>query len=234
MLFEKYCFTTVASQSNLNFEWWVYFDSNLSKFYRAKNIKLQQQFPNLKIKFEDSLTDFWKNLPISIYKDALSNNIRKIITTRLDNDDAIAVDFIEIIQNTFKKETFLPVLFQFKYGFTYTVEGPRILRQLDYNKNPFISLAENINNPKDLKTVYAFAHDKWEDTRTVVIVTVPKWMQIIHNKNMLNTSRGLEVSPLKLKRDFKFEHKDLGVIEHFLFIIKQGRSKIKTIYRKFK
>lgn len=234
MLFEKYCLATVASQTNLNFEWWVYFDSNLSEVYKEKNIQLQDQFPNLRIKFEDSLTDFWRNLPFSIYDDAISNDIKNIITTRLDNDDAIAVDFIEIIQNTFKKETSLPALFQFRYGYTFTIEGPPILRQLNYSKNAFISLAEKVNNREELKTVYAFAHDEWEGIRTVVIETTPKWMQVIHNKNILNTSRGIEVSPIKLKHDFKFEHPQLGALEHFLFITKKVRSKIKATYQKFK
>ena len=91
-LFEHFCLRSVASQTDKDFTWLVLFDSRTPEPFatRATSYRLsnyQPVFGSALQTYEEFLNTLNGQLTGRVSSDYLA-------TTRLDNDDAIAVDFI--------------------------------------------------------------------------------------------------------------------------------------------
>src|SRR4029453_3810609 len=130
-LFEMYCIPCFRNQTVTRFTWLVFLDSLSPLWLRQEIDKLSQgvfravyvggafsqEFPGRKI----------GQLSATPY----------IITTRVDNDDAVANDFIETIQSCFREQdkTFVNLVNGAQYAGRKVYVRP-------YTMNPFSSLIE--------------------------------------------------------------------------------------------
>jgi len=113
-----------------------------------------------------------------------------LITTRVDNDDSVARDFIEQIQNHFVSQNMEFLNFthgaQYQDGWVYYRSDPA---------NAFCSLIER-NSGQAVKTVFVDWHNRIGQHGPIrQINTVPMWLQVVHGENLQNSVHGVRARP---------------------------------------
>jgi len=163
-IFEKYCFPSIKNQTEKNFKWLVYFDSDTPEFFKKKNKKLQSLCKVFIPIYTPSFSEFEATLPQTIY-DLNGNNTEYIITTRLDNDDGLHQDAVKIIQEHFveKDKTIIDLV----NGLALQVVGEyKLSLKKGVISGPFISLIEKVSDFIKPITVYDREHTTWNDIAT--------------------------------------------------------------------
>ncbi|MEV7604334.1 glycosyltransferase [Paenarthrobacter sp. NPDC089322] len=183
-LFKDYCIPGFRHQTENRFTWLVFFDS-LSPTW------LREEIDGLA---EDTFHPVYVDGPFS--QEFLSETIGRlcstpyVITTRVDNDDAVANDFIETIQGCFESQ---------EAAFINLVNGAqyaeRKLYLRPYTMNPFSSLIERSADNRPA-TVFVEHHYRIDAHAPVLNVRTkhPMWLQVIHGGNVLNEVVGLRTS----------------------------------------
>ena len=194
-LFEKYCLPSLLSQTNKNFEWVIYFDTETPAFYKDKIEVYRQKLPNLIPVFVENMELF---LP-SIQAHIKNNNQEYVITTRLDNDDCVSKYFVDEIQKNFNKQTYEAL--DFVDGYSLQISPDFKLGKKRHLYNPFISLVEKKQNPT---SVWSRSHTSWKrETRIKRILNNRIWMVIIHQENKVNKFDGYgKVNAEEIFQDF--------------------------------
>lgn len=194
-LFEKYCLPSLLSQTNKNFEWVIYFDTETPAFYKDKIEVYRQKLPNLIPVFVENMELF---LP-SIQAHIKNNNQEYVITTRLDNDDCVSKYFVDEIQKNFNKQTYEAL--DFVDGYSLQISPDFKLGKKRHLYNPFISLVEKKQNPT---SVWSRSHTSWKrETRIKRILNNRIWMVIIHQENKVNEFDGYgKVNAEEIFQDF--------------------------------
>ncbi len=196
-LFENFCFPTILSQTNQNFDWLLYFDSNTKEIYKNKIINLVSNHNNIKVLFVDAMPSFMPELLKNIAQE--TKDIPYLITTRIDNDDSIHIDFINEVQKQFNQQEYRAI--DFINGYSLQIEPKYLLGKKDQLFNPFISLIEKNENSK---TVFYQDHRLWKRDKNVTQISKKRlWLSIIHQRNKINRFDGYgNVNWGKLKNDF--------------------------------
>ncbi len=178
-LFEDYCLPSVLAQSNLAFEWLIYFDKSTPDLYLDRVRALTAERSNVSI----LLCDLWKSEQIA--KDVIARvteQTRWIVTTRLDNDDGMHCDFVSNLHAGIEeRREFL----NFPHGIIFYSKKFYLYRHLS---NAFLSLVEPVENSI---TVWSVAHEQAARLGTVrQLSDTPAFLQVIHDKNVSNKPRG--------------------------------------------
>ena len=112
---------------------------------------------------------------------------KRVLTTYLDNDDALNVRFVEDLQNRVQS---LPngTFIYYTDGYQYFTDHHYLMR-IHYPRNHFVSVVES-GNPATVKTIYGYGShyyiDRIKDAKIEYINEVPMWCQVVHEKNMGN------------------------------------------------
>lgn len=196
-LFENFCFPSVASQSTKNFTWLLYFDNTTPQKYRDRVENLISPHPNFEVHYIDGMPAFYPAIQTLIGK--RSEKIPYLITSRIDNDDAIHVDFIAEVQGKFKSQGYRVI--DIIKGYSLQVKPTVMLGKKEHIFNPFLSLIEKNDNPQ---TVWFNDHNIWKKERRVTQITNKRlWIAVIHEKNKVNNFNGYDnVNWDNLKSEF--------------------------------
>jgi len=207
-IFEEFTMPSVNSQTDQDFQWLVLCDSGSPQWFRsrlARNSIVQAIY-----------LDRWD---LDEVRRAVQTRRRhsKVVTTRLDNDDAIASDFVERVKQAATQVGFI----NFPHGLIWN-EG-RLYRWVDQS-NAFISRVEE---GKLIDTVYADKHASVAALGVVNQVTAGfKWLQVVHGGNLGNYRRGILVHSSALQ-GFKV-HAEPESLRWAQFRLAQGRSLLRT------
>ena len=193
-LFEKYCLPSIANQTCKTFEWIVLFDSSTPEIYKERIEKYQQICPQLAPVYVNPMGGryFAQIFRDEVVKRLDSNenhneNEKRVITTYLDNDDALDIRFVEDIQ---KRVVNLPdgTFFNYTSGYQFFTDYNYVMR-IRFPRNHFMSVVEN-GNPSAVKTIYGYGSHyyigKLDGVRIVKVIDAPMWCEVIHEKNMGN------------------------------------------------
>lgn len=190
-LFKKYCFPTLQAQKNQDFTWLVLFDEQTPPMFQ-KLIKTFAQYQNFTPVY---CGDYDTIIPAVIEQmHTIAPDAEWFLTTRLDNDDALSVRFVECLQGIAKSlgpENMQP-------SDTLYINFPNGLQLFEgefYNfrdvTNAFVSLLEKRDNPH---TVFWVDHPAIYDVAPVIQAeTQALWLQILHDINVYNYLRGDKV-----------------------------------------
>jgi hypothetical protein len=168
VLFEKYCLPSVRAQIRGFFKWVILVDRNTAPEYldrlNREDVSIIQ------------VGNAWqRNLQQYLNEDC---DTRWMITTRLDNDDAIAPFMIQVVQDSFDRQEF--TFIDFPKG--YRQQGGRLYT---HNEpcNPFLSLISRIGDKP--RTVYSVEHGIRVAQKYHVILgsMTPAWIQVLHARN---------------------------------------------------
>jgi hypothetical protein len=180
-LFERYCLPSVAAQQGADFRWLIFFDAASPAWFKTKISS-----------FEPLVT------PIYVEGEASDAILRRLIvqtglvtsshllTTRLDNDDAIAKDHLGRVQRAFcgQDREFI----RFPWGLQ-SFRGH--LYQVYWPANPFLSLVEKVESGNRFDTVMCVRHDRIAGSGPIKqILCSPQWLQTLHESNLGNVLRG--------------------------------------------
>ena len=120
-----------------------------------------------------------------------------VITTRLDNDDAVSCGFIADVRRRFARQQFAFV--NPTYGFE--LSNGRLYWRAD-PANPFVSLIERCGTARP-ETVLMCAHERVGQAGPVEQMRDrPEWLQLVHGQNIANKRRGIRVPLASLGGDF--------------------------------
>ena len=186
-LFLRYCFPSVAAQTSKNFLWIVLFYDKTPAEYRDLNVQLSKQFPSFIPCYlsDDDVIDTSAYVSARIHE-LLPEKTDYVVSTRIDNDDSLAIDAMECIEriatDQWKGHPFYIVL---SHGSQYHVQYNMSL-DVQWEHNHFNSLVEPVN--QTLETVLSSNHMKLEDLHEVVCCNSVSemWMEVCHNTNVLN------------------------------------------------
>lgn len=185
-LFEKFCLPSVANQSVKNFEWLVFFDNETPSEFKAKIDKYKQDYsfftpifvgnPLTQQSLEDSVN--FKLSPEDSY----------LISTRIDNDDAIHKDFLLEIQKLFNYQE--DCFINFTYGYQWHVDRSVLIDRRSVSGH-FPSRIEKIQN--GVKSVFV-DHSKIQEIIGAQSMDIdnsekPMWIEVIHDTNVRNRHR---------------------------------------------
>jgi len=199
-LFERYCLPSVKNQSNQNFIWCVLFDTETPRRYRAKIESISSSYPNFKPLFIHGIDEYRASVKNFIALN-LGEEDRYVITTRLDNDDLIHKDFIHRIQRLSLANLLEQgkIVVDLRKGYQVGIEGDKIveIRKARMELNPFLSLVEDTT---DVSSIASRKHAAWKDSVPMVVFDKKElWIQLIHEKNMLNAVNRYAFMVWKLK-----------------------------------
>jgi len=181
-LFETYCLPSVAQQTNTNFTWLVFFDIATPEVYKTKISEYTKNYPNFTPVFLKAGADILQAISKEI-NIKLTDNDTHIITTRLDNDDALHQDFIAHIQQQFIKTDRLVIDVSEGYQLHLQHKKTPAIRGISFAFNPFVSIIESRDN---FKTILSKSHLSWQSHPHHTIANTPLWLQVIHNDNISN------------------------------------------------
>lgn len=210
-LFEQYCLPSLCNQTCQGFEWIVLFDSSTPGVFKERIEKCQTKCPQLIPVFVQPEEGRYF---ASIFKQEVIkrlNNPSKVITTYLDNDDALDIRFVEELQARAQTAS-VGQFINYADGYQYYTDYNYLL-QIHYPRNHFISVVED-GNPATIKTIYGFGShyyiDKIAGVKIEVINNQPLWCEVIHEKNMGNDAYFLLGTKMindvnVLRRDFAID-----------------------------
>ncbi len=191
-LFADYCLPSVVTQTDQNFEWFIYFDDLTppESLRRAKD--LTAGYPNISIRTCAS----W-NTP-TLTKDvnaAVASGNSWVMTTRLDNDDGLHRRFIEMLHaKSRESEEYL----NFATGLIL-YDGKCFIYR--HSSNAFLTLVEPVDR---LRTVWSIAHERAAELAPVRQITgLYGFLQVVHGSNVSNKPRGKRTFALDALQGFE-------------------------------
>jgi Putative rhamnosyl transferase len=172
-LFRRFCVPSVAQQTCMDFQWVVFFH------------------PETPVKYYD----FLSGIAVVHLTDSTDECVRfarelgdqngLTITTRLDNDDAVADTFVASVQKASREyRSTAPYVVTFPIGAVTSLQRGRFYKKRDVG-NPFLTLAE----PEGVRhTVWSFSHGQMTQSYPVeqIVTRDPMWLAVVHETNVIN------------------------------------------------
>lgn len=183
-LFERYCLPSVAAQTERRFGWLVYFDPE-SPLWLRERIEDWQAALTPVFRAEVSSDDLLSDL-----RNVSAGRGTLLLTTNLDNDDALAADFVARVQGVARNSEEVPTAIYVANGLI--ASGGRLYRRTD-KVNAFCSVSAPWASPK---TCWADWHNQLGRSMPVRLETgAPGWLQVVHGTNVSNRVHGQLTSP---------------------------------------
>ncbi len=236
-VFEKYCLPSIANQTCKDFEWIVLFDSETPLEYKDRIFGYRTLCPQLSPVFvEPSKGRYFRQF----FRASVVERIRsdRVITTYLDNDDALSIRFVEDLQRraaSIQDGTFI----FYTAGFQYFTEF-KFLMQVIYKRNHFVSVIET-GTPATLQTIYGYGSHYYIDRIPNAVIEyvpdLPLWCEVIHERNMGNDAHFLLGTKAvrdsgTLSREFSID--DSSRYSLSLYVFKFIPRYIKTLFWRIK
>jgi len=199
-LFERFCLPTVRSQTEQDFKWLVLFADQTPEPVKARVARYAADWPNLVPVYLPRGASTVGPLVVRPYLDATPQTL---ITTRLDNDDGLARDYVAKVQR--HAATGERLVLQFPAGYVWH-DGRIYLDRQEHNA--FTTLVEPLaqGNASEFNTIYKGSHsDIARLGRLVDVDDEPGWLQVIHGTNLENYVRGSRQRIDCLQRHFAVE-----------------------------
>lgn len=195
-LFEKYCLPSVAGQTVKDFLWVVLFDRDTPQHYKDKVEEYKKSCPMFFPVFVRPDAGYMFQLIFQqfIERDLKAlqgegKRVEKVVTTYLDNDDALNKLYVERIQQlavNLSDKTYIT----FYYGLQYFPDL-NIANRVRYRENHFNSFVEVPDEKCRVLTTYCSSHafifkDKKYKVHSVEDKETPMWMECVHPRNVMN------------------------------------------------
>jgi GT2 family glycosyltransferase len=183
-LFERYTVPSVARQTVSDFRWIVYLDPQ-SPSWLVERLRPYVESGLFTPLYRESVT--WTDVASDCR--ALTGALREVLlTTNLDNDDAVAEDFVARLQGLARRHGHAAIYL----ASGLIAHGDDVYLRRD-PRNAFCSVAESWASPGTA----------WNDWHTllhrhypaIVDGGAPAWLQVVHGGNVSNRVRGRQVNP---------------------------------------
>lgn len=196
-LFERYCLPSVAAQSCQSFDWILFFDDGTPLWAREAATRLQAVRPFHALYTPLFGNDGWAQAVRAVAGPPQPG--RLLVTSNLDNDDALAFDYVERVQKAARESA--------RHGrFAVNVpEGCVLSDGALFAHKHLHSAFTNLVEPDDegFATTMTIRHMELFDHVPVVQAQGPAgWLQVVHGGNVSNRVRGRRIGPKEAGRQF--------------------------------
>ena len=236
-LFERYCLPSIKNQTCNDFQWIVLFDSSTPSEFREKIEAYQKECIQLVPVFVEAKNG-WRFAEI-FRKEVLrliqkSDGNGKLLTTYLDNDDALNVRFVEDLQHRVQSLPDGTFIF-YTEGYQFFTDHEYLMK-IHYPKNHFVSVLES-GSPATVKTIYGYGShyyiDKIKGAKIEYVKDIPMWCQVVHEKNMGNDAYFLCAKMVREAEGFDFIANDSGFRYGVgLYLFRFLPRYVKTLFRR--
>ncbi|MEL6677098.1 MAG: glycosyltransferase [Pseudomonadota bacterium] len=186
-LFERYCLPSIAGQTHRDFHWIIYFDKDTPPEFKARIEDLRHRGPFIPYYTGLFPAEGW---PRSV-REMIPDPADWLLTTRLDNDDALALDYVARLHSAVRQGQMARQAYNFTEGYVMT-EGA--LYAHAHSHNAFFSWLEPWDDA--MVTAPSLQHMLLPELGPVVqLGGDPAWLQIVHGGNVSNKIRGRRVAP---------------------------------------
>lgn len=192
-LFEKFCLPSMIAQKQNNFTWFVMFDAASDKVLRAKVEEWKRACPMFfPMYFERERR--WQIAKQTIVNEILEPGVTHLLSTRLDNDDALHENFVRLVQSKIAYRKDEALVIDAPNGYRLDLEKKWVYERYKYC-SPFISYLEKLEPGTLPKTVLWFpgGHDKAFNYAPVISIKSRTWLQVIHGDNLTNAIQTKDV-----------------------------------------
>ena len=175
-LFEQYCLPSMAAQTNKDFTWLLYFDSETDQQYIDRIERAKQICPQINVVFLDG--------PHGVQDTVLGmvdEDTDVLITTRFDNDDAFHEEALEIIRAQLDPEVG-PLCVNLRYGILLS-NGEAQVEARKYNS--FASLIE-FRKSGPFRAIRGRHGKIYKLAKVKQVGGKPLWLRVIHDRNLVN------------------------------------------------
>ena len=192
-LFRKFCFPSVSRQTG-DFKWLVFFSKYTPDRFKEEIETLRRNYMFFCPMYIDDKAIEPKMTKVVMHRmlmETYSPDSEVIITTRIDNDDAINVDYVSWIRETtwrlLSENEGIPFIITCPNGYLYNVAANTVHKRY-CEPNHFLSFVEN---PKDMRSVFGFRHTLIDEQGMLVAVVENKfaWLEVVHDTNVINSTR---------------------------------------------
>lgn len=184
-LFERYCLPSVLQQTCDDVTWIIYFDPD-SPGWLHDWIAMHVSAGHFVALFrtEVSQTELLADLRAA----AGEMTGGTLVTSNLDNDDGIAIDFVARVRGQVRAGERMAI-----YLSEGLIRQGSALYRFSYPHNPFCSVAEPWEGAR---TCWADWHNLLGHHMPVTVdAGAPGWLQVVHGRNVSNRARGDRVDP---------------------------------------
>ena len=199
-LFERFCLPSVAAQTCQAFDWIVFFDDETPGWARERVEQLQAVRPFRALYTPLFDNDGWARAVREMAGPAQAG--RMIVTTNLDNDDALGFDFIERVQKSARAHfSGSRIAINVPDGY---ILADRAIYAYRHLQNAFTNMAE----PDDeaMATTMTIRHTELFDHLPVFQAHgAAGWLQVVHGGNVSNRIRGRRIGGDEARRQFPRE-----------------------------
>ena len=235
-LFENYCLPSVKNQTCKEFEWIVLFDSSTPERFKGRIVEWQKKCSQFVPVFvEPSKGRYFAE----IFREEVVRRVNgnRVITTYLDNDDALNIRIVEDLQQRVQSLPNGTFVF-YTDGYQYFT-GHQYLMKIHYPRNHFGSIVEWASL-SSFKTIYGYGShyyiDRIKDAKIEYIKNLPMWCQVVHERNMGNDAYSIRV---KMEKDSETLRRGFAIdktVKHGadIFLFRYLPRYIKTFVRRVK
>lgn len=157
-LFERFCLSSLKNQTSQEFEWIVLFDSTTPERFKERIERYKEELSQLiPVYVRPEGGRFFAQIfrdevvkRISSNKNQNDNEKRRVLTTYLDNDDALDIHFVEDLQRR-ADDLSVGTFITYDNGYQLFTDYNLVMR-IRYPRNHFMSVVEN-GNPLTVKTI---------------------------------------------------------------------------------
>ena len=216
-LFENYCLPSLISQTCHDFEWIVLFDSMTPNCFKERIAGYQKDCPQL-IPVYVKPEDGWQFAEIFREEIVKRLKAKRVLSTYLDNDDALNVRFVEDIQQRVKAVN-VGTFINYDDGYQY-YKDDKFMMRVHYPTNHFVSVVEK-GEPATLKGIFGYgSHATIEKIKGVKIECIRNqrmWCEVVHEKNVMNDAKIFSVN---MVADNELLRREFGVDDSVKFGLK--------------
>ena len=190
------CLPSVQGQRGAKASWLILFDDRCSADFRREVETLA----------DGAFTPLWTHE--AFRRDSFAPHVAEraeapwLITTRLDSDDALAVDHLATVQAQFAEQDELFI--NFPRGLQLDRSGAVYRSMID--SSPFLSFIDRRTPGQPPATVYVAKHARARGHAPMRQVrTPPMWLQVIHDNNVSNIVNGRQTNPAVVAQRFTID-----------------------------
>lgn len=227
-LFNTFCVPSIAGQTEKDFKWLIYCDTATDKRYVQQIEESIAPILQAELRF---VNDF-EALKVDLKQLISSGNTPYVITSRVDNDDALGITYIQSIQ-----ANFIPgdlTIINLCGGVLYDLPGKVQTILPDMRFNHFGSLTEKRKSNDEYLTVMGFSHhDPPPGVKVVDVKTKFAWLKIIHERNVNSRTIGVPVFSSSLASHFNLDKNamPISMANAVVYLFKRG---ITVLFRRKK
>lgn len=179
-LFEQYCLPSVLQQTCKDFTWLLLADEKTPDTQRQRLLSYENSEPHIKVIFCPYYDDF--NVLYRQIGEQYAKGYDWLLSTRLDNDDMLALDFVEQLHTYMDTHQPANSILTYPIGIQYFV-GENIAFKISFKSNHFLTFLEDKHY---IRTCLGMDHTKVSPASLRSIGNRDMWCEIVHSSNICN------------------------------------------------